>query len=108
MSEGLLTAIASGIFFLLGGVCVALINARAGQMAAIKKAQEQAREDIVRIGEWLLSYRNDSAKISLLFNQMFREFEQETGHKPEIDFELFAQMTRFEYKSGPLGPLEIK
>lgn len=81
------------------------------EIAEVKR-QAQARDEIARtnivlLGESMGMVRGDCASLALLVNQMFKEFETETGHKPPVDIEMLKHMQTIQYITGPLGPLEI-
>jgi chorismate mutase len=103
----------------LSGAIVALINTRANS-TAIGKLQEQlidaqdkqqeARKDIVMIGEQLHFARLDNAIIAEGFNQLFAEFRDVTGHKPAVNLDRLKHLQTISYITGPLedGPLDEK
>ena len=99
---------------------VALLNTRSNATAIDKlkkdlegaeRRQDDARKDIILIGESLHEARMDNAVIAEAFNQLFIEFKQVTGHRPAVNLDRLRHMTTLRYITGPLempsGPLEI-
>lgn len=82
------------------------------EIAEVKRTAQQrddiARTNIILLGESMGMVRADCASLALLVNQMFREFERETGHKPPVDIEMLKHMQTIEYITGPLGPLNVE
>lgn len=75
-----------------------------------RSAQQQAdiaRTNIVLLGESMGSVRSDNAKMALLINQLFNQFQQATGRKPDVDINMIKHLRTLEYITGPLGPLEV-
>lgn len=77
---------------------------------AKRSAQAQndiARTNIVLLGESMGNVRSDNAKMALLINQLFNQFEQATGHKPDVDISMIKHLRTLEYITGPLGPIDV-
>jgi hypothetical protein len=110
------------------GSIVAILNTRTNA-AAIAEAKEEidkltgalvaaqhslqlqttlARQNIILLGESTSSLRSDNAKLALVFNQLYNDFERVTGTKPPVDFQLLKEMRNLDYITGPLPHLEIK
>lgn len=72
--------------------------------------QQDARKDIIQIGEQLHYARLDNAIIAEAFNQLFIEFQSVTGHRPAVNLERLRHMQNIQYITGPLesGPLQVK
>lgn len=96
---------------------VAIINTRTNATAIDElkdeledahKQQKNARRDIILIGEQLAVTRQDSAALVILVNQLFNQYEQATGKKPDVNWEMFDQMRTIQYITGPLGPLNVE
>lgn len=84
--------------------------AKRDAIEARRSAQAQndiARTNIILLGESMGSVRSDNAKMALLINQLFNQFETATGHKPDVDIQMLKHMRTIEYITGPLGPLEV-
>lgn len=75
---------------------------------AAQTQNEIARENIILLGESMSNVRSDNAKLALLVNQLFNQYEAAIGHKPDVDFGLLRDMRTLEYITGPLPHLEIK
>lgn len=65
------------------------------------------RRNIIWLGESTGGLRSDIAAMGLLINQLFNQFEQATGRKPEVNIEMLKELHTLKYVTGPLGPLEI-
>ncbi len=94
----------------IGGV---IINARRldelrDENKRNQTAIETNRLDLIQIGERLLETRRDNASLVLLVNQLFNQYEVATGHKPEIDWEMFDKMMTIQRITGAMGPLQVK
>jgi len=88
----------------------ALAEERRQRQEEKRIAQQQndlARTNIILLGESMGSVRSDNAKMALLINQLFNQFETATGHKPDIDINMIKHLRTLEYVTGPLGPLDI-
>jgi hypothetical protein len=81
------------------------------EIAEVKRTaqmrDEIARTNIILLGESMGLVRGDCASLAMLVNQLFKEFERETGHRPPVDIEMLKHMRTIEYITGPLGPFEI-
>ena len=66
-----------------------------------------ARANIILLGESMSNVRSDNAKMALLINQLFKQYEAATGHKPDVDIGMIKHLRTLEYITGPLGPLEV-
>jgi len=87
-----------------------LAEARRELIEARRSAQQQndiARTNIILLGESMGSVRSDNAKMSLLINQLFNQFQEATGRKPDIDIEMIKHLRTLEYVTGPLGPIDV-
>ncbi len=98
------------------GSLISLLNVRANReridrlQTALDEAEHRSsdnRRDIILIGESLAAARSDNAKLALLINQLFRQFEQATGERPAVDLEMLKNMQTLSYITGPLGPLDV-
>lgn len=120
MNAGEIIGLLSGGVLLItavGGVIINMINIHINKVEidklshALEEALLRRKEDqqsIIWIGEGLSRARADNGSLVLLVNQLFREYEQATGKKPEIDLEMFAHFMTIKYITGKLGPLEVK
>ena len=84
--------------------------ARRDLTEAKRSAQSQndiARTNIILLGESMGSVRSDNAKMALLINQLFNQFQQATGRKPDVDINMIKHLRTLEYITGPLGPIDI-
>jgi len=87
--------------------------ARRDLIEARRSAQSQndiARTNIILLGESMGNVRNDNAKMALLINQLFNQFEEATGRKPDVNIDMLRHMRTIEYITGPLdtlGRLEV-
>lgn len=72
--------------------------------------QNDARKDIILIGEQLHYARLDNAIIAEAFNLLFVEFKSVTGRNPAVNLERLRHMQTIQYITGPLesGPLKVK
>jgi gas vesicle protein len=81
------------------------------ELAEVKRASQVrddlARTNIILLGESMGGLRNDNAKLALLVNQLFNQFQTATGRRPDVDLEMLKHMRTIEYITGPLGPLEV-
>lgn len=75
---------------------------------AAQTQNEIARENIILLGESMSNVRSDNAKLALVFNQLYNDFERVTGSKPPIDLQLLRDMRTLEYITGPLPHIEVK
>ncbi len=65
------------------------------------------RTEIVLLGQNIAALRADNASLAMLVNQLFNQYEQATGKKPDIDFEMLRHLQMFQYITGKLGPLDL-
>lgn len=65
------------------------------------------RTELIILGQSIADLRNDSASLALLVNQLFNQFQDATGRKPDIDFEMLHNLRTLQYKTGKLGPLDL-
>jgi hypothetical protein len=103
----IITAIGSWIF-------------NATRMAAMARSQDEAkrkqdeadrretlnRKDIILIGEQLAITRIDAAKMALLIDQLYRQYETAIGQPPAVDLDMIRHMRELYYITGPLGPID--
>lgn len=101
----------------LSGAIVALLGVRANTakleelQEKLKEAEHNASENrtsIVLIGEQLSGTRQDISKLVLLVNQLYIDYMNETGKKPNINWEMFDQFLMVKHVTTPLGPLSLK
>jgi hypothetical protein len=101
----------------LSGAIVALLGVRAntGKLSELQDKLKDAshdadnnRKDIILIGEQLSGTRQDISKLVLLVNQLYIDYMNETGKKPNIDWEMFDQFLMVKHITTPLGPLQFK
>lgn len=77
------------------------------QLVNEKHMREFTRRDIVLIGEQLQAARSDVAAMALLINQLFNQYQEATGKKPDVDVDMLRQMNTIQYITGKLGPLDV-
>jgi hypothetical protein len=100
----------------LSGALVALLNTRTNTQAIGKlqeglkeerHKQETWRNDVLQIGEQLHHARLDNAVLAETVNQLFIEFRDVTGHRPQVNLDRLKHMQTIQYITGPLGPLDL-
>lgn len=69
--------------------------------------RDRIRTELVLIGQNLAGTRADCASLAMLVNQMFNQFEEATGRKPDIDIEMLKHLQTISYITGKLGPLDL-
>jgi hypothetical protein len=76
----------------------------------LQDKQEDARRDIIQIGEQLHHARLDNAVLAEAFNMLYSEFNNVTGHRPAVNLDRLKHMQTIQYITGPLegGPLQVK
>lgn len=101
----------------LSGAIVALLGVRANtaklselqeKLKDAKADEQNNRKDIILIGEQLSGTRQDISKLVLLVNQLYIDYQNETGKKPNINWEMFDQFLMVKHVTTPLGPLHLK
>ena len=98
----------------------ALITALSSLYVSWRKRREddQARKDrdehdrrlrteLVILGKHIAGLRADNASLAMLVNQLFNQYEQATGSKPDVDFEMLKNLQTLTYITGKLGPLDL-
>ena len=66
------------------------------------------RRDIILIGESLAQARSDNAIMAEAFNQIWSEFYEVTGHKPQANLDGLKRLQTIQYITGQLGPLNME
>jgi hypothetical protein len=90
-------------------------NEQQKENAELKKQIEELRQnritdrrDIIVIGEQLSGTRLDVSKLVVLVNKLYTDYQKDTGHKPDIDWETFDRFITVQHITTPLGPLQVK
>lgn len=65
------------------------------------------RTELIILGQNLAALRGDNASLALLVNQLFNQYEQATGRKPDVNFEMLKNLRTLQYVTGKLGPLDL-
>jgi len=112
-SAALVTAIGGVIFNArrIDDLVKQLEKAKHEAIESRRSARHQAdlnRSNIIILGESMSDVKADNAKMALLINQLFNQFEQATGSKPEVNIEMIKHLRTIDYITGPLGPFDVE
>lgn len=107
MSDTLLAAIFGAIAVIGAAWIKARFDKVQGELTDYKLHEKQNRTDLILLGENMSAVRSDNAKLALLVNQLFNQYETALGRKPDIDIEMIKHMQTIQYITGPLGPLDV-
>ena len=78
---------------------------------AAKKDREEhdrrLRTELTILGQHIAGLRADNAAMAMLINQLFNQYQEATGRKPDIDFDMLKNLQTLSYVTGKLGPLDL-
>lgn len=73
-----------------------------------KRRENLNRTDLITLGEQLQTTRSDAAKMALLIDQLFRQYQTAIGKPPDVDLKMIQHMRELYYVTGPLGPIDVQ